>query len=62
MLNGDYPEADSTYNDDVLYIRDLGILASKDPLHIANPIYKEIIDRVLFAPFSGGMVVEYRPS
>jgi hypothetical protein len=38
---------DSTYNDDVSYVRDLGLIAPKDPLRIANPIYKEVIMRVL---------------
>jgi hypothetical protein len=38
---------DSTYNDDVSYVRDLGLIAPKDPLRIANPIYKEVILRVL---------------
>lgn len=38
---------DDTYNDDVAYCRDLGLIALKSPLRIANPIYKEVIVRVL---------------
>ena len=38
---------DDTYNDDVSYCRDLGLIAPKSPLRIANPIYKEVIVRVL---------------
>lgn len=37
---------DDTYNDDVSYVSDLG-LVNKRPLRIANPIYKEVIVRVL---------------
>jgi hypothetical protein len=37
---------DETYNDDVSYVCDLG-LVNKRPLRIANPIYKEVIVRVL---------------
>lgn len=36
-----------TYNDDVSYVRDLGLIAPDRPLRIANPIYKEVIVRVL---------------
>jgi hypothetical protein len=39
-------QLDDTYNDDVSYVSDLG-LVQKRPLRIANPIYKEVIVRVL---------------
>ncbi len=39
-------QLDDTYNDDVSYVCDLG-LVQKRPLRIANPIYKEVIVRVL---------------
>lgn len=49
LLAGDVEDfADSTYNDDILYCQDLGLIAPR-PLRIANPIYKEIIVRVLGA-------------
>jgi hypothetical protein len=35
------------YDDDLSYVRDLGLIASKNPVRIANPIYKEVIARVL---------------
>ncbi len=41
MLVGD------TYDDDALYVRDLGLVALGKPLRIANGIYKEVILRVL---------------
>jgi hypothetical protein len=37
------------YNDDVQYVADLGLIAPKPPLRIANPIYREVIVRVLAA-------------
>ena len=52
--------ADPTYHDDVSYLRDLGLITPKHPLQIANPIYKEVIVRVL-----GGRIedrVEEQPS
>ena len=33
--------------DDLQYVRDLGLVASDRPLRIANPIYREVIPRVL---------------
>jgi len=35
------------YNDDTQYVVDLGLIAPKAPLRIANPIYREVIVRVL---------------
>ena len=35
------------YNDDLAYVRDLGLVAPKSPLRVANPIYREVIVRVL---------------
>jgi hypothetical protein len=37
----------SSLNDDLLYLRDLGLIARDNPVRIANPIYREIIVRVL---------------
>jgi hypothetical protein len=50
LLAGDLPdEDDSTYNDDVGYVRDLGLIAPSRPIRVANPIYREVIVRVLGA-------------
>lgn len=49
---------DETYNDDVSYCRDLGLIAPKSPLRIANPIYKEIIVRVLSTSTEDIVVIE----
>ncbi len=50
LLAGGFGGADATYNDDVAYVRDLGLVAVDKPLRIANPIYREVIVRVLAAP------------
>ncbi len=50
--------ADTTYNDDVSYCRDLGLIAPKSPLRIANPIYKEVIARVLSSPVESQIDIE----
>ncbi|MBI5481045.1 MAG: ATP-binding protein [Deltaproteobacteria bacterium] len=35
------------YDDDAQYVRDLGLVAPDRPLRVANPIYREVIARVL---------------
>jgi hypothetical protein len=46
ILNGDTPTFDDL-NDAILYTRDLGLIAPKPPVRFANPIYQEIVPRVL---------------
>ncbi|HZB30079.1 MAG TPA: hypothetical protein VE465_07920 [Streptosporangiaceae bacterium] len=46
LVAGTVPKADSTYNDDVSYVHDLGLVANR-PLRVANSIYREVIVRVL---------------
>jgi hypothetical protein len=47
LLAGTLPEIDATYDDDVSYVRDLGLIAPNRPVRVANPIYREVIARVL---------------
>nr|WP_261559230.1 AAA family ATPase [Frankia tisae] len=35
------------YDDDLAYVRDLGLIAPLNPVRIANPIYREVVARVL---------------
>ena len=44
-----------TYDDDVAYVRDLGLIAPGNPVRIANPIYREIIVRVMAASVEGNV-------
>jgi hypothetical protein len=48
ILAGDVPDFDA-YDDDLKYTRDLGLIAATRPLRVANPIYHEVIARVLTA-------------
>jgi hypothetical protein len=49
ILAGEQPDIDAVFNDDVAYVVDLGLVRPK-PLRIANPIYTEVIARVLSEP------------
>lgn len=49
IIAGSLVLQDPQLNDDVLYLRDLGLIARDNPIRIANPIYKEVIVRVLGA-------------
>ncbi|MEZ4311529.1 MAG: ATP-binding protein [Polyangiaceae bacterium] len=42
---------DEAYDDDLAYVRDLGLVAPDKPVRVANSIYREVIARVL----SGGV-------
>ncbi|MBI4606550.1 MAG: AAA family ATPase [Planctomycetes bacterium] len=42
-------EGSPTYQDDFEYVRDLGLVARDAPTRVANPIYREVIVRVLGA-------------
>jgi hypothetical protein len=37
-------------DDDIAYIRDLGIVSQSSPLEFANPIYAEIVPRIMASP------------
>ncbi|MFT3766909.1 MAG: AAA family ATPase [Minicystis sp.] len=57
VIAGDVVVSDS-YDDDVAYVRDLGLVARTNPLRIANPIYREVIVRVLSSAVEGNVTVE----
>jgi hypothetical protein len=46
-----------TYDDDAMYVHDLGLIALEPEVHIANPIYREVIARVLAARIAGDIRV-----
>jgi hypothetical protein len=50
VLAGTYEGGGDAYDDDASYARDLGLVAQSKPLRIANPIYREVIVRVLASP------------
>ncbi len=47
ILAGTRLELDAEYDDAVRYVRDLGLIAPTKPVRVANPIYREVIARVL---------------
>jgi hypothetical protein len=49
VISGDLASADPAYDDDVSYVRDLGLIRQEAPLAIANPIYEAVIVRTLSA-------------
>lgn len=50
MMTGSDPVFDlATYDDNVSYVRDLGLIAADDPVRPANPIYWEVLYRTLSA-------------
>jgi hypothetical protein len=51
LIAGTLPDVDAVYDDDVAYVQDLGLVAQGNPVRIANPIYQEVIVRVLGAGF-----------
>ena len=60
ILAGTLTDPDPTYNDDASYVRDLGLIAPGDPVRTANPIYREIIARVLSASIEGNVTADPR--
>ncbi|WP_226931153.1 MULTISPECIES: ATP-binding protein [Parafrankia] len=48
------------YDDDLSYTRDLGLVAEDPPVRIANPIYREVIPRVLAADVAANVTAEPR--
>jgi hypothetical protein len=50
IINGEAPGFDN-FNDAVVYTSDLGLIAPTPPVRFANPIYQEIIPRVLSLDF-----------
>lgn len=49
LIAGTLPDVDAVYDDDVSYVQDLGLVAQGNPVRVANPIYREVIVRVLGA-------------
>ncbi|MCP2337065.1 ATP-binding protein [Actinomadura rupiterrae] len=50
MITGGDPRWDASYDDDLSYVRDLGLITRTSPPLIANPAYQEVIVRVLSLP------------
>lgn len=60
LIAGDLVAADPACDDDLSYVRDLGLIAAGDPVRVANPIYQEVIVRVLGSRARGAVLVDPR--
>jgi hypothetical protein len=60
MIAGDMIGFDPTFDDDFSYVSDLGLIAKDKPARVANPIYHEIIVRVLGAATEVNVTAEPR--
>jgi hypothetical protein len=60
IINGTNLPVD-TLDDDILYVRDLGLVSSTSPLEFANPIYTEIIMRIMTSPIQESIPGEIQP-
>ncbi|WP_220449973.1 hypothetical protein, partial [Nonomuraea longispora] len=47
IVAGTWPGTDTSFDDDVSYVHDLGLIRGPGDLEIANPIYREVLLRVL---------------
>jgi hypothetical protein len=47
IVAGTWPGTDTCFDDDVSYVHDLGLIRGTRELEIANPIYREVLLRVL---------------
>jgi hypothetical protein len=59
LIAGDILHGDDL-DDDIAYVRALGLIARTKPVRIANPIYREVIVRVLAGAAEESIVVEPR--
>ncbi|WP_322751152.1 MULTISPECIES: ATP-binding protein [unclassified Frankia] len=48
------------YDDDLVYVRDLGLIAPMAPVRVANPIYREVIARVLSSSIQESVTADPR--
>jgi hypothetical protein len=60
ILAGTMGDDGDAYDDDLQYCRDLGLLAATNPIRVANPIYQEVIARVLTASVEGRVTASPR--
>jgi hypothetical protein len=60
LIAGLLTETDAAYDEDVSYAEDLGLIAVGNPVTVANPIYREVIIRVLASGIERQITVKPR--
>jgi len=58
LMAGGFGGGADSYNDDLQYVRDLGLVSRARPVAVANPIYREVIVRVLAASAEEQVLVD----
>ncbi|MGI5274339.1 AAA family ATPase [Nonomuraea sp. CA-218870] len=58
VVAGSFPDLDPAFSEALSYVRDLGLIKQKPPLKVANPIYREVILRVLGDPAEQYMMAD----
>ena len=58
IINGENLPFD-ILDDDIAYVRDLGIVGQTDPLQFANPIYAEIVPRIMASPMQSSIPKDF---
>ncbi|MCC7159885.1 MAG: ATP-binding protein, partial [Ignavibacteria bacterium] len=58
IMAGEMTSGDITYNDDLSYVADLGLVSRDPPVRVTNPIYREVMMRVLADPIQMGMALD----
>lgn len=59
IVNGEILSFD-ILDDDIAYARDLGIITQTDPIEFANPIYAEIVPRIMASPMQASIPKEFQ--
>jgi hypothetical protein len=59
IINGENLPFD-ILDDDIAYVRDLGIVGQTDPLQFADPIYAEIVPRIMASPMQSSIPKEFQ--
>ncbi|UCE05728.1 MAG: hypothetical protein JSW07_19380 [bacterium] len=60
IINGDVINFD-ILDDDIAYVRNLGLISQTIPLQFANKIYAEIIPRIMASPVEASIPIEIQP-
>lgn len=60
LAGDDVLTVDATYSDDLAYVRDLGLITDSPRVRIANPMYRDVIVRVLSASIQSSIRTEPR--
>ena len=58
IINGKMTDYD-TFDDAAVYAHDLGLITKGNPVRFANPIYQEIVPRVMAAGFERGIPTDF---